>query len=122
MSIFFSTFSTLSLSLSLTRSLTPSLTHRTFARSVALTKKKRVLFPACATAALPDVRVLAEALRHALNAACCRQRRVVREAEAHEGEDAHHIDFFCAFAFGEQGMMDDKPTHCNLAVNLALFG
>ena len=105
-------------------SLIHSLPHSLIVLSLALSRsqKKRVLFPACATAALPDVRVLAEALRHALNAACCRQRRVVREAEAHEGEDAHHIDFFCAFAFGEQGMMDDKPTHCNLAVNLALFG
>ena len=109
---------------SFTHSLIHSLPHSSYFRSLcrAHKNKQRVLFPACATAALPDVRVLAEALRHALNAACCRKRRVVREAEAHEGEDAHHIDFFCAFAFGEQGMMDDKPTHYNPAVNLALFG
>lgn len=30
--------------------------------------------------------------------------------------------FLCFFTFGEQGMVDGKPAHCNLMVNLALFG
>ena len=30
--------------------------------------------------------------------------------------------FLCFFTFGEQGMVDGKPAHCNLMVNVALFG
>ena len=30
--------------------------------------------------------------------------------------------FLCFFTFGEQGMVDGKPQHCNLMVNVALVG
>ena len=30
--------------------------------------------------------------------------------------------FLCFFTFGEQGMVDGRPQHCNLMVNVALFG
>ena len=68
---------------------------------------KLALVDVCAGSAstLPDLNVLTKEVEAGLAAAL-----------------ADPPVFLCFFTFGEQGMVDGKPQHCNLMVNVALVG
>ena len=77
------------------------------AAKAATSPVKLALVDVCAGSAstLPDLAVLTKEVEAGLAAAL-----------------ASPPQFLCFFTFGEQGMVDGKPQHCNLMVNVALVG
>ena len=77
------------------------------AAKAATSPVKLALVDVCAGSAstLPDLDVLTKEVEAGLAAALA---------------DPPH--FLCFFSFGEQGMVDGRPQHCNLMVNVALVG
>ena len=77
------------------------------AAKAATSPVKLALVDVCAGSAstLPDLAVLTKEVEAGLAAAL-----------------ASPPQFLCFFTFGEQGMVDGQPTHCNLMVNVALVG
>ena len=77
------------------------------AAKAATSPVKLALVDVCAGSAstLPDLNVLTKEVEAGLAAAL-----------------AEPPQFLCFFTFGEQGMVDGKPQHCNLMVNVALVG
>ena len=77
------------------------------AAKAATSPVKLALVDVCAGSAstLPDLAVLTKEVESGLAAA-----------------PADPPQFLCFFTFGEQGMVDGKPQHCNLMVNVALVG
>ncbi|CAH0378675.1 unnamed protein product [Pelagomonas calceolata] len=77
------------------------------AAKAATSPVKLALVDVCAGSAstLPDLNVLTKEVEAGLAAAL-----------------ASPPQFLCFFTFGEQGMVDGKPQHCNLMVNVALVG
>jgi len=77
------------------------------AAKAATSPVKLALVDVCAGSAstLPDLAVLTKEVEAGLSAAL-----------------TDPPQFLCFFTFGEQGMVDGKPQHCNLMVNVALVG
>ena len=77
------------------------------AAKAATSPVKLALVDVCAGSAstLPDLAVLTKEVESGLAVAL-----------------ADPPQFLCFFTFGEQGMVDGKPQHCNLMVNVALVG
>jgi len=77
------------------------------AAKAATSPVKLALVDVCAGSAstLPDLAVLTKEVESGLAVAL-----------------ATPPQFLCFFTFGEQGMVDGKPQHCNLMVNVALVG
>ena len=77
------------------------------AAKAATSPVKLALVDVCAGSAstLPDLSVLTKEVEAGLSAAL-----------------TDPPQFLCFFTFGEQGMVDGKPQHCNLMVNVALVG